>query len=289
MRAALLSLAFLSLLAPIEARGAETKIVVLHQRELSAEEELLVESLRIYTRDLGCEVRVEGTAPASPDAPLVEPLRSVARADGTDFLFWVGARDGGGATYYALDPGEGELRETQIGPAGASTAAQEVALKIRALLSSRRRRASAAPPAEPAPAVADASLEAGHDRSSPVSAPTDARSEPPAGAPPAPTSPVASVVARPTPPSAPDEGPRRAPRFALDAGLGVATPRDRTWERHGLVLDLATRVASPRGNGSLWIYAEGALSTHPTAIVRGFDVTLSDVPLTAGALFRLRL
>ena len=269
MRVALLSLAFLSLVVAGEARGAEANILVLHQRGLDAEEELLAESLRIYTRDLGCEVRVDGTAPTSVDPSVLEQLQG-ARAGGTEYVLWVGARDGG-ASYYALDLAPGELRETPIGPLGATSAAQEVALKIRALVSSRRRRSSTA--ASPAPAAM------------PEPAPADARPEAPV--PPA-SSPEASVVARPAPPPAPAEGPRRLPRFALDAGFGVMTPTDRTWARSGLVLDVSGRITAPRRNASLWLYAEGALSTRPSATVRGFDVKVADVPVTVGALVRLR-
>ena len=267
MRVALLSLAFLSLVAG-EARGAEANILVLHQRGLDAEEELLAESLRIYTRDLGCEVRVDGTAPTSVDPSVLEQLQG-ARAAGAEYVLWVGPRDAG-ASYYALDLAPGELRETPIGPLGASSAAQDVALKIRALVSSRRRRSSTA--AATAPAAV------------PEPAPADARPEPPV--PPA-ASPEASVVARPAAP--PAEAPRRLPRFALDAGFGVMSPADRTWARSGLVLDVSGRITSPRRNASLWLYAEGALSTRPSATVRGFDVKVADVPVTVGALVRLRL
>jgi hypothetical protein len=293
------SLAVLSLLGPLfaygEARAQEAKIVVLHQPALAAEEELLTESLRIYTRDLGCEVRVDGTAPGPLDPPALAQLQSDARAGGAEYVLWVGARAGGGATYYSLDVAPGELRETQVGLAGASSAAQEVALKVRALVSSRRRRAATpAPPAPEAartpatpPAVADSSTDAGRTRPPPEAAPADARSEAPEplerGA-----SAEASVVARQaTPPVA--ESPHRPPRFALDAGFGVTTPADRTWARSGLVVDLSGRVTSPKRSASVWIYAEGALTTHPSTIVRGFDVKVADVPVTAGALLRLRL
>jgi hypothetical protein len=284
VRVALLSLAFLSLVAAGEARGAEAKIVVLHQRGLDAEEELLAESLRIYTRDLGGEVRVDGTAPNSREPAALAQLQS-AYAGGAEYVLWVSARDGGDAIYYALDLVSGELRETAIGPSGASSAAQEVALKIRALVSSRRRRSSAAAAPEPARApVTTAAPDAGENRSSPEVTPADARPGVPQTlsvvAPP-----EASVVVRP----ALAEGPRRPPRFALDAGFGVMTPTDRTWARSGLVVDVSGRVTSQRRNASLWIYAEGALSTRPSTSVRGFEVKVADVPVTAGALVRLRL
>jgi hypothetical protein len=300
VRAALLSLAFLLLLAAGEARGAGAKIVVLHQPEHGAEEELLTESLRIYTRDLGCEVRVEGTAPASPEDPILAQLQSTARATGVDFLLWVGARDGGVTTYYALDLVLADLRETPIGRGGASPAAEEVALKVRALVAGRRRRPPSATPAPASAAspggsltptaTADAAPEAdaARERLAPESAPVDAEA-PEAPGPGVPAPPATAVVARPTAPPAPDEGQRRPPRFALDAGFGVATPSDRTWARSGFVLDLSARLGSPSTNGSLWIYTEGALSTRPAASVRGFNLTFADTPLTAGALFRLRL
>jgi hypothetical protein len=294
VRVTLLSLAFLSLLAEGRALGADARIVVLHQPGLDAEEELLTESLRIYTRDLGCDVQAGGAAPAALDAPALEALQSAARADGLDYVLWVGARAGRAATYYALDIVPGELRQTEIGSAGASTAAQEAALKIRAVVSSRRRRSSSASssaevasaPAN-ATAAASAPTDAGPDRPPPEGAPAVTPPKAPEAPPPAAASPAASLVARPAP--APIEGPRRPPRFTLDAGIGVTTPADRTWARSGLVLDLSGRVASPRKNLGVWIYAEGALSTHPSATVRGFAVTLSDLPVTAGASLRLRL
>jgi hypothetical protein len=69
----------------------------------------------------------------------------------------------------------------------------------------------------------------------------------------------------------------------------VTTPTDRTWARSGLVLALSGRVTSSKRNASAWLYAEGALSTHPSTRVGDFDVTAADVPVTAGALVRLRL
>jgi hypothetical protein len=282
----LLSLAFLSRVALGEARGAETTIVVLHQQELGPEEELLTESLRIYTRDLGCEVRVDGAAPASADPAALAELQTAARAAGVDYVLWVGARDGGGAAYHALDLVAGELRDTEIGAPGASSAAQEVALKIRALVSSRRRRSPTAAPAPPSSAAADAPPGAGQQRPAPQETPVERRPEAPL---PDTASPEASVVARPATTAAAAEGPRRPPRLALDAGFGVVTPADRTWARGGLVLDLSGRVASAGRNASVWVYAEGALSTHPSASVRGFDLEVSDVPVSAGALVRLRL
>jgi hypothetical protein len=302
VRVALLSLALLSLGASAHAATA-TKIVVLHQSERAAEEELLTEALRIYTRDLDCEVVVQGAAPAPLAVPSLPQLQDQARQEGAEDLLWVGPREGGGATYYTFDLVSGDLRETQVGPAGAPTAAQEVALKVRVLLSSRRRRAAAEAPAVPtaprnasdgAPSASPATAPAGPAPSvEPVRAP--AETAPTSSAPPGP------VDARPAPPppdstaetvavrsSAADGGPYRPARVALGVGFGVVTPRDRTWARNGLIVDLAARLGAPRGDAGLWVYAEGALTSHPTANVRGFDLRFADLPFTAGALLRWR-
>jgi hypothetical protein len=78
----------------------------------------------------------------------------------------------------------------------------------------------------------------------------------------------------------------RPARVGLGVGFGVVTPRDRTWARSGVVADLALRLGAPRSDAGLWMYAEGAWSSHPSATVRGFDVALADLPFTVGALLR---
>jgi hypothetical protein len=278
-------------------------VVVLQQPELSKDNETLVEAVRIYVGNLGCDLREATGAPLVLDSAALERLRSLARDWRADYLLWTGRGTGGGGAYYALDAVTGDVRETEIGSAGSDTAAEEVALKIRALLSSRRRSAAARAAASaragdgagapasgnrldmaPAPpARGDASPDASPPPVAAVEPDPNAANPLPKTAPLAPA-PAASVVAQV---SAPTSGDRPAPRPArveVRGGFGFTTPRDRTWLRSGLVLDVAARLGA---RSRAWAYVEGALTTRPSASVRGFEVTLQDVPFTAGLRLRI--
>jgi hypothetical protein len=286
--------------AASEARAAET-IVILRQPELANEGEMLVEAMRIYAGNLGCEVRDQPGAPLVLDVDALDRLQSAARDAHADFVLWPGRPAGGHSLYYTLDLSTGDLRETEIGAAGPETAAEEVALKVRALVSSRRRSTAprpsagarapegAAAPASGGPGALAETTTTPPAGAEPPAAPAAQAQAPPSVPPPtaegARAAPAASLVATATPP--PSSGaPRRPSRVELGAGFGITSPRDRTWLRNGLVLDASARLGS---RSRVWAYVEGALTTRPSAEVRGFEVTFRDIPVTAGARFRIAM
>jgi hypothetical protein len=256
-----------------QAHAAEM-ISVAHQDDLAWEEEILVEALRIYTRNLGCDVRVEGVAPAYSDDPRVDELRGAPGSEGPDYLLWASRRRDGGLAYYTLDGATNDLRETPIGVSGPETAAQEVALKIRVTIASRRRRSAGPGAAAARPDVPPPETKPVVEIAVPVAAiAREAR--------------VAdeAMVSQTAGDAKKRSGDDRS-RFELGAGIGLVSPRDRTWLRTGFVLDAAVRL----GPGArVWAYAESALTSQPQATIRGFDMTLRDVPVTAGARVRLSM
>jgi hypothetical protein len=286
------------LAAPAAAHAAET-ILILQQPELPKEGEILFEAMRIYAGNLGCDIRDGTGAPLVLDPIGLDRLQNAAREQRADFVLWTGRRPRGAAMYYTLDAATGDLRETEIGPAGAETAAEEVALKVRALVSSRRRSAAVRSSLAARPRDGGAAPAAGAPAITPAPAPTPAGAEPPIAAPvkveptaPAPpplegtpTAPVEPLVAHVSP-SRPPEVPPPPARVELGAAFGLVSPRDRTWLRSGIVLDAAARLGA---RSRLWVFVESALTTRPSSTVRGFEVTFRDVPVTAGARFRIAM
>ena len=247
-------------------RAADSTILIL-SGGLGAEEDRLVEALRIYTGDVESRLVLAGKAPSTPEPRAIEQLTKTARAEGADIVVWGGRRPDGQPIFYVLNVATRDLRETEIEPLGADRAAVDVALKVRALLFHRRGRAD--DEAHAAGGVAVASKPA-----------------PAAAAPPAP----AALVGPPAPTAGPAVLSRAATldrsalhRIELSAAYELVVPTDPTWLRHALLLGAELRL----GHGALRpvsIFVDGALSTRPAATVRGFDVTVIDVPIGAGLL-----
>jgi hypothetical protein len=277
--------------APV-ARAADATILILGGG-LAAEEERLVEALRIYTGDVDGRLVLAGKAPGALEPSVITELTRAARREGADVVVWGGRRADGRPIFYVLDVAARDLRETEIEPLGAERAAVDVALKVRALLFSHRAGQGKGEGA----AQLDAKVEGAHDAAPPpgLAAPTPSGPAAAAPTPPAPPlaepRPAAPVVAEPAAPAAaPVVVVRAAPverpvshRLGFTAGYELVLPTDRTWLRNGALLSAELRLG--RGaRGSLSIFVDGALETRPSGQVRGFDVTVSDVPIGVGLL-----
>jgi hypothetical protein len=254
-------------------------------------EAVLVDALRIYTRDLGRSVRVAGAAPTTLDADAIAAVAAQARADGDEIVVWFGARDGA-PVLLALRAPTSELRETAVERDEPLRTARTLALKVRALVTTDAPRDWSVPP------EADAVREAAPPSPTAPSAATPAAAPPPAtpAAPPAdttttaaptttgaPAAPAASAglriatVTRPAPRSDGD-------RIELAAEYGVIVPTDPTWLRHGLFV----RVAAPLGRRPLALFADAAFTTAPSTTVDGSRVAARVWPVGLGLALRLR-
>jgi hypothetical protein len=235
---------------------------------LAAEEERLVEALRIYTRDRDCRLIVEGDAPTTLEGRAAAELLARARRADAALVVWAGRRGDGHAVYYVLGTASGDLRETELAPLGAERTAVDVALKVRALLAQPLARAPESARAEP-------------DAGAPA-APPPAPAAPP---PPPPAAPAdATLVARPAPPAR-EEPPPPPERLSLGAAYGVFLPTDPAWARQGLVLSAEVRVARLAG-APVSVAADAGFVSTPSRLIRGFEVSLADTPLGLGALVR---
>ncbi len=264
------------------ARAAESTILILGGG-LGADEDRLVEALRIYTGDVDGRLVLAGKAPAVSEPRGIEQLAKAARQEGAEVVVWGSRRADGHAVFYVLDVAEHDLRETEIEPLGAERAALDVALKVRALLFRRRERAS--------PADADATPPSAVAPSPPVVAPLAPGVDVPTVASPAAVAPAVAALAVATPAAvAPPVVVARAaaarpvrPRRGRSAAYEVIDPSDRTWRRQALQFGVALRL----GRGKLLplsLFVDGAWSTRPATTVSGFSVTMSDVPIGAGLL-----
>jgi hypothetical protein len=269
-----------------EARAASTTITVLHEADLAAEERGLIEALRIYTRDLDCQVLVRGDAPTVITPETLEQLERGAKETGASIVVWTHRRDDGQTLFYIFDVASHDLRETEVPAGGVDGAAMEVALKARALLVVVDRRP--APTSSHAPGgTSDAeatpstpTVPPPESAAPPGGARAPSASPPPHAAPSAPESGAPTVEAHRSP-----EPAAVVPRYALGATFGVVSPLDTTWLRSGLVVSAALRFGR-LGSGRLWLTLDAAFTNQPHAQVNGFEVTLRDVPLAAGALAR---
>jgi hypothetical protein len=245
------------------ARAAGSTILILGG-ELGADEDRLVEALRIYTGDVDGRLVLAGKAPAVSEPHAIEQLTETARQEGADVVVWGSRRADGLAVFYLLDVADQDLRETEIEPLGPARAAFDVALKVRALLFRHRARAD-----DRAPGAA-----------------VDHASAPAVAPSPAPTvlaAPVPSTVAPVVVVARAPEERRVRHRLGLWAAYELVVPSDRTWLRHALLVGAELRL----GRGTklpLSLFVDGAWSTRPAATVRGFAVTMSDVPIGAGLL-----
>ena len=119
------------------AGGRGAILLLAHGGGDAGPESALLDALRVYTRDLGCEV-VAGRAPPPEPSPM-ELGRADARgrAAGATMVVWIGRVDGN-PVLYALRVAGGPLHRTPLaGRAGGDPAlvARTLALKVRALYS----------------------------------------------------------------------------------------------------------------------------------------------------------
>lgn len=270
-------------LASLSAVAAERSGVLLLERPgYRSEEAALLEALRIYTRDLGRPVRLDGGAPASESAEELARARARGRTAGVEIVLWL-AGEGREPALYALRLEPAELRSTPLGAGEIDIEARTLALKVRALLTltpdapprPEWRDLDVPPPlktpldAEPDPAPAVSESAAATVAAASVTPTVVARD-----APAAPLA-VATVVAAPAP--------RRQVRLELGLAYGFDLPTDPTLLRHGGTL----RVGWLPSRWPLAIEADAALTTHPTNDKDAYRVTVSDVPIGLALSWRL--
>jgi hypothetical protein len=235
---------------PLVAAAGEPRGVVVLTTP-GGSEQLLVDALRIYTRDIGRTVRLGGSAPTTlaPD----ELERIGAAEPDAEVVVWLGDH-----VAFALRISTMEVRETPV-EADDPQAARTLALKVRALLTSRAEAWSITPP-PPSPSP------------SPLPSPSP---PPPPPSPPSPPSPPL-----PTPPSG---APVIAHRTWLEAtaAYGALVPTNVDWVRHGLTLRFAVPV------WRLSVFVDTAFTTAPTVTVNGVPITARVWPVGAGVEFRI--
>jgi hypothetical protein len=258
--------------------SAQRSLRVLTNPQAAARETVLVDQLRIYTRDLGREVRLGGPAPFTLDAVELERVAADARRDGDEVVVWFGERNGA-PVLLALRVPTHELRETPVEPEDPSRTARTLALKVRSLLSSTAAQPdptwSVPPEAKPVlsgaegppPAPTPTPPEQGPDLAAAI-APTPAPAPAPA--------PVAEVHAAP---------PRPTSRVYLDLGAayGVTVPTSTDWVRHGLTV----RLAAPWGRLPAAVFVDASFTTAPTATVDGSPVSARVWPIGVGVAWWL--
>ena len=237
----------------------------------AAEEVRLVEALRIYTRDVDGRLVLEGTAPSTLDRNAVERLVDGARREQADVIVWCARRADGRVVFYALDVETRDLHETEVEAVGAERAAQDLALKVRSILYRGRGRS----PDEPARVAAKPEPRpAGVPVAAPAPPAIASASRPAAIATtPVPTSEATAIVARSTP-----AAPAPPHRLGLGAAYAFLVPSGATWLRHGVLLGAEARLGRD-ASSPLSLVFDAAITTKPTSIVRGYDVTVSDVPI----------
>jgi hypothetical protein len=260
-KARLAALAFVVVAHAAIARAAAPATILVLNGGSGTDDARLVEALRIYTGDVDGRLVLAGKAPAAPAPRVLEQLASTARREGAELAVWAARRADGTPVYYVFDVATRDLRETEIEPLGADRAAVAVALKVRAALFRRRGQADTPateePPRPPRPPEAPP--------------PPVVRAIPPA--PPAPV-----VVVKAPPPALVHR------RWSLSTGYALVVPADPTWLRHALSLSVEVRVWR-HGTGGLALFADAAFATHAKDDVGGVDLTLTDWPFGAGALW----
>jgi hypothetical protein len=261
LKARLAALAFVLVVHAAVAQATPSSTILVLSGGSGSDDARLVEALRIYTSDVEGRLVLSGKAPEAPAPRVLEQLASTAAREGADLVVWAARRADGSSVYYVFDVASRDLRETEIEPLGAERAAVAVALKVRAALFRRRGQAEvprAEAPPRPAPVVV----------SSPLAKPP-VEAEPP--------NPVVAVKASPAPAPA-------FHRWSLSTGYALVVPQDPTWLRHGLSVAIEARVWR-HGTGGLSVFADAALETHASDNVGGVDLTLTDWPFGAGALW----
>jgi len=267
----------MTLLLQAGAWAREATVLILDSRAFAADERRLVESLRIYTRDIGSRLIIAGEAPTVIENDTLAALSRQAQNEGADVVAWTSRRSDGIIVYYVLGVRDLDLRETNIADLGGERAAETVALKVRTILT----RPSTGAPREPG--MAGAARPAAAPPPAPDAKAGVSASSPAAGlAPRAPAGtavPGAAVVAA---------APRERPpwwRASFGAAYSAMFPVDGVWYRQGLTLTAEARL----GRRPLYAYVDGTFTDRVTLAGDDFSVVLRDLPFGAGLLWRWRM
>jgi hypothetical protein len=227
-------------------------------------EQVLVDALRIYTRDLGRTVRLGGRAPTTL-AP--DELVHIAEAAGdAEVVVWMGDHQQASSARhvaFALRLSTMELRETAIEADDPPQAARALALKVRALLTSRNEAWTVTPP-PPSPTPSPSP--------EPVVMTPSPSPQPEAWRP--------KLLLTPPPPS---PAPQSRRRTWLEATVvyGALVPTNTDWVRHGLTVRLALPV------WRLAVFVDAAFTSAPTVTLRQSTVTARVWPVGGGLQFIL--
>jgi len=208
-----------------------------------ARETVLVDALRIYTRDLGRTVVTGGAAPAVLDPAEIERLSADARKNGDEVVVWLGHER---PVLYALRPdAAAELRETAVEPGDPLSTARTLALKVRALIAPHVDEAAWAVP----PEVAAAATE---------TPPAQVEEPPPPPLPAPPPPPPPPTETRPAPVAVTAVAPRpRRTWLELTAAYGFTTSYDARFIRTGFAVRLAvplSRLFALSADAAFFVY-----------------------------------
>ncbi len=258
-------------------------------------EAVLVDALRIYTRDLGRAVRLGGAAPTELTAEALDRVAADARSGGADVVVWFGER-AGVPLLYALKAASLELRETAVARDDTLGSARVTALKVRALLAPvaddtqwvvppeapppRAEPTTPAPPTvvTPPPAIVTPPPAIVTPPPAIVTPPPAMVTPPPAivPPPPSPTAKAAAIVPLPAPP-------HRQTRLELAAAYTLIVPTNVDWLRQGLVV----RLTLPWGRLPLAAFVDAAFTTAPSVAVDAATIGARVWPVGAGLVARL--
>lgn len=233
------------------ARAEEGGLLLLASPRFLDEERGLVEALRIYTRDLRVSVELGGNL-SGPGA--MAQAADLGARDGAALVVWFDG-EGSAPSLFAYRVATGDLRVTPATPRDdRDLCAQTLALKLRALLVSRREDLRDWSPAV-GPAAADADPGA-------VAVRVDASRRP------------ASLPSRPSMP------------FELEAAAAwrFDLPSETDLGRHAALVRLGLALVRQPVDVTL----DGGYAFRAQATATGRSSGVSDVPLGLGASLRLR-
>jgi hypothetical protein len=246
---------------PVLATSAEPprRLMVLHHGDEHVAETHLVDALRLYTRDLGCEISLATAATApSGDWPALPP------ADAADFALWLDT-SAGPQTLEAVRLAASERHRLTAPDDGGESRFSAFAMKVRALVA--RPPKPALPPAAVPPEPA-----AKPEESVPPVEPTPAVPLPPVIA--AAAAPIAPPPAAPPPPSFPSW------QVDLRGGLNVEPER---------LLPVLTLRVTRALVGPFALALEGAWRPDDDARTSAGPVDLFDLPIGLAGLWRTEL
>lgn len=255
-------------------------------------EAVLVDALRIYTRDLGRAVRLGGAAPTELTAEALNRVAADARSGGADVVVWFGER-AGVPLLYALKAASLELRETAVARDDTLGSARVTALKVRALLAPVADDTQwAVPPEAPPPRAEPTPTPTPPETPAIVTPPPAIVTPPPVTvtpppvivtpptvtAPPSMTAKAAPIVPSPSP-----SPPHRQTRLELAAAYTLIVPTNVDWLRQGLVV----RLTMPWGRLPLAAFVDAAFTTAPSVAVDAATIGARVWPVGAGIVARL--